>query len=323
MQIGYTMMCEQRSPKDLVDDVVLAEQAGFDFSVISDHYHPWLEAQGHSPYAWSVLGAAAVQTERIGLMTYVTCPIRRYHPAVVAQQAATVAMLSDGRFRLGLGAGESLNEHVVGGGWPNVSTRHEMLGEAVDLIRALWASSREGQYANWHGKHFEVESAKIFDMPEELPEIGIAMSGSESCQLAGAKADIGVAVEPEADLVTMFAEAGGSGKPVIGQGGCCYGPDAAKQLKLAHEQFRWFVGGWKVNADLPTPMSFDAASQFVREEDLAEQIPHGPDIEPYVQAVKQFADAGFTHFAFVQIGPDQRQFCEWYATELKPALAGL
>jgi len=323
MQIGYTMMCEQRSPKDLVEDVVLAEQAGFDFSVISDHFHPWLEAQGHSPYAWSVLGAAAARTERIGLMTYVTCPIRRYHPAVVAQKAATIALLSDGRFRLGLGAGESLNEHVVGGGWPNVSTRHDMLGEAVDLIRALWEGSREGRYTNWHGKHFEAESAKIFDLPDELPEIGIAMSGTESCDLAGVKADIGIAVEPEADLVRMFGDAGGRGKPVIGQGGCCYGPDAAKQLQVAHEQFRWFTGGWKVNADLPTPMSFDAASQFVREEDLAEQIPHGPDVEPYVQAVRQFADAGFTHFAFVQIGPDQRQFCEWYATELKPALAGL
>src|SRR6478672_4911797 len=196
MQIGYTMMCEQRSPKDLVEDVVLAEQAGFDFSVISDHFHPWLETQGHSPYAWSVLGAAAAKTERIGLMTYVTCPIRRYHPAVVAQKAATVALLSDGRFRLGLGAGENLNEHVTGGGWPPANTRHDMLTEAVDIIRALF----DGGYVNHRGPHYEVDSAKLWDRPDQPIPIGIAVSGPQSCALAGEKADVMVAVQPDAEL---------------------------------------------------------------------------------------------------------------------------
>ncbi|MDQ6796576.1 MAG: TIGR03557 family F420-dependent LLM class oxidoreductase, partial [Actinomycetota bacterium] len=167
---GYTMMCEQSGPRALVEDLVAAEAAGFDFSVISDHYFPWLDAQGHAPYAWSVLGAAAQATERIGLMTYVTCPIKRYHPAVVAQKAATVALLSENRFTLGLGAGENLNEHVTGGGWPPVNTRHAMLAEAVDIITALW----KGGYVTHEGKHFHVDSARLWDVPDSAIPLGIA-----------------------------------------------------------------------------------------------------------------------------------------------------
>ena len=174
--IGYTMMCEQAGPKELVRDVQLAEDAGFEFAVISDHYFPWVDAMGHSPYAWSVLGAAAQVTSRIELMTYVTCPIRRYHPAVVAQKAATVGILSDGRFTLGLGAGENLNEHVIGGGWPPVNIRHQMLGEAVDIIRSLWS----GDYVNYVGHHFQVDSAKLWDLPEQPVKLGIAASGGQS-----------------------------------------------------------------------------------------------------------------------------------------------
>ncbi|HEX6983932.1 MAG TPA: TIGR03557 family F420-dependent LLM class oxidoreductase, partial [Planctomycetaceae bacterium] len=159
-EFGYTMMCEQSPPDRLVSDVVAAERAGFDFSVISDHYQPWLAEQGHSPYAWAVLGAAAQATERIGLMTYVTCPIRRYHPAIVAQKAATVQILSGNRFRLGLGAGENLNEHVVGGGWPMVGTRHEMLDEAVEIIAALLEG---GDPVNFRSKHYDIETAKLWD----------------------------------------------------------------------------------------------------------------------------------------------------------------
>jgi G6PDH family F420-dependent oxidoreductase len=173
MKIGYTMMCEQSGPKELVRDLVQAEEAGFDYSVISDHYFPWLEEQGHSPYAWSVLGAAAQATSTIPLMTYVTCPTRRYHPAVVAQKAATLQLLSDGRFTLGLGAGENLNEHVVGGGWPGVDVRHEMMVEAVEIIRALLA----GGYVRHQGRYFDVESAKLWDLPDQPPSIGIAVSG--------------------------------------------------------------------------------------------------------------------------------------------------
>jgi G6PDH family F420-dependent oxidoreductase len=316
-QIGYTMMCEQAGPKQLVRDAVLAEQAGFDFAVISDHYFPWLDSQGHSPYAWSVLGAAAQATDRIPLMTYVTCPIRRYHPAVVAQKAATVQLLSDGRFTLGLGAGENLNEHVVGGQWPLVGVRHEMLAEAVEIIRALWA----GDTVTYRGKHFDVESARIWDLPDATPPIGIAVSGPRGCRLAGRQADAMIATQPQADLRRMFDDAGGLGKPGIGQIAVSYDRDQQSAVKRALDQFRWFTGGWKVNSELPVPDSFEVASRTVREEDVTAQMPCGPDVDLHVAGFREFEAAGCTHVALVQIGGDtQEEFITWAATELLPAL---
>src|SRR3954471_21748102 len=219
-EYGYTMMTEQAGPKQLVDDLVKAEEAGFDFSVISDHYFPWLDSQGHSPYAWSVLGAAAQATERIPLMTYVTCPLFRYHPVVVAQKAATVQNLSNGRFRLGLGAGERLNEHVVGAPWPSVGVRHRMLSEALEIISALL----QGGVVNYHGSHFDADQARLWDPPEAPVSIGVAVSGPESCRLAGAKADLMVAVQPKAKLRELYEQAGGSG-PRVGQVAVAYDTD--------------------------------------------------------------------------------------------------
>ena len=318
-QIGYTMMCEQAGPKQLVRDVTLAERAGFNFAVISDHYFPWLDAQGHAPYAWSVLGAAAEATEHIPLMTYVTCPTRRYHPAVVAQKAATMQLLSDGRFTLGLGAGENLNEHIVGGRWPLPGLRHEMLREAVEIIRSLW----DGGTVTYRGKHYDVESAKVWDLPETAPPIGIAVSGPGSCRLAGQLADAMIAVEPRPKLGQMFDEAGGTGKPRIGQIALSYDPDEQTAAKRAIDQFRWFTGGWKVNAELPLPASFDQASRTVREEDVTARMPCGPDVQRHVDGIRRFEAAGFTHIAVVQVGGDvQEEFIAWAATELLPALRG-
>ena len=315
--VGYTMMCEQAGPKQLVRDAVLAEEAGFDFAVISDHYFPCLDSQGHSPYAWCVLGAAAQATDHIPLMTYVTCPIRRYHPAVVAQKAATMQLLSDGRFTLGLGAGENLNEHIVGGRWPIAGVRHEMLTEAVEIIRALWA----GETVTYRGKHFDVESAKVWDLPEVAPPIGIAVSGPASCRLAGRHGDAMIAVEPRADLGRLFDAAGGSGKPRIGQIALSYDPDRHAALLRAMDQFRWFTGGWRVNAELPVPASFDQASRTVREDDVANQMPCGPEAAHHAAGAREFEGAGFTHVALVQVGGDtQEQFITWAATELLPAL---
>ena len=314
---GYTMMCEQAGPKQLVRDVVLAEEAGFDFAVISDHYFPWLETQGHSPYAWSVLGAAAQATTRIPLMTYVTCPIRRYHPAVVAQKAATMQLLSDGRFTMGLGAGENLNEHVVGGGWPIAAVRHEMLEEAVNIIRALWT----GNAVTYRGKHFEVEAARIWDLPEVAPPIGIAVSGPSSCRLAGRHADAMIAVQPDIALGDMFDGSGGAGKPRIGQIALAYDPDERVAVLRAMDQFRWFTGGWRVNAELPLPASFDQASKTVTEHDVTAQMPCGPDLARHVAGIRQFERAGFTHVALVQVGAEsQEQFISWAASDLLPAL---
>ncbi|MEU3413280.1 MULTISPECIES: LLM class F420-dependent oxidoreductase [unclassified Streptomyces] len=317
VQIGYTMMTEQAGPRDLVNHVVGAEEVGFDFSVISDHYFPWLRAQGHASYAWSVLGAAAQATSRIPLMTYVTCPILRYHPAVVAQKAATVQLLSEGRFRLGLGAGENLNEHVVGGGWPPVDVRHEMLEEAMEIIRALF----EGGHVTHHGQHYDVESARLWDLPDQAPPIGLAVSGEQSCQLAGHLADLVIATEPKAGLLEAFDRHGGQGKPRVGQLPVSYDPDRDTAVKRAHSQFRWFGLGWKVNAELPHPDAFEAATQFVTEDDVASAIPCGDDPDAFVEAVRPYVEAGFGEVALVQIGGDaQREFLDWSSKTLLPAL---
>ncbi|MEU1616626.1 LLM class F420-dependent oxidoreductase [Streptomyces sp. NPDC005722] len=319
-QFGYTMMTEQAGPKDLVSHVVRAEEAGFDFSVTSDHYFPWLDEQGHAPYAWSVLGAAAQATSRIPLMTYVTCPTVRYHPAVVAQKAATVQLLSDGRFRLGLGSGENLNEHVVGGGWPAVDVRQAMLAEAVEIIRALFG----GGYVNHRGEHFDVESAKLWDLPDRPPPIGVAVSGAQSCELAGRLADLMIATEPDADLVAAFDGSGGAGKPRVGQLPVSYDPDRDTAVRRAHEQFRWFGGGWKVNSELPGTAAFASASENVRPEDVAESIPCGDDPQAFVEAVRPYAEAGFTEIALVQVGGDaQPAFLDWAEKTLLPALREL
>lgn len=320
VKIGYTMMTEQAGPKDLVAHVVHAEEVGFDFSVTSDHYFPWLDAQGHASYAWSVLGAAAQATSRIPLMTYVTCPTMRYHPAVVAQKAATVQLLSDGRFRLGLGSGENLNEHVVGGGWPAADVRQEMLGEAVEIIRALFA----GGYVDHHGTHFDVESAKLWDLPDRPPPIGIAVSGRQSCALAGRLADLVIATEPEGELLTEFDRHGGTGKPRVGQLPVSYDPDWGVAVARAHEQFRWFGGGWKVNSELPGTAGFAGATRFVRPEDVAESIPCGDDVDAFVDAVRPFVEAGFTEVALIQIGGEtQHAFLDWARENLLGALRGL
>jgi G6PDH family F420-dependent oxidoreductase len=320
-KFGYTMMCEQSRPDQLVRDVCLAEQAGFDFSVISDHYQPWLESQGHSPYAWSVLGAAAQATERIPLMTYVTCPTLRYHPAVVAQKAATMQILSGNRFRLGLGAGENLNEHVVGKRWPAVGERHEMLSEALEIIAALFDRK---DTVNFRGKHFNVESARLWDLPDERVPIGVAVSGADSCRLAGAEADLMIATEPKGELGEMFDAAGGAGKARVGQIALAYDSDRDTAMRRAHEQFRWFGLGWKVNSDLPNPESFEGATELITPEQVCEQIACGPDLEEHVARIKPFLDAGFTEVALVQIGADtQSSFTAWAERELLPALRAL
>jgi G6PDH family F420-dependent oxidoreductase len=318
---GYTLMCEQSRPDQLVRDARMAEEAGFEFSVISDHYQPWLDSQGHSGYAWSILGAVAQATERIGLMSYVTCPTLRYHPAVVAQKAATVQILSGNRFRLGLGAGENLNEHVVGKRWPSVGVRHGMLSEATDIIAALFDGDGTLSY---RGEHFDVETAKLWDLPDERVPIGIAVSGPESCELAGHKADLMVAVEPKAELGEMFDAAGGAGKPRVGQIAISYDADRDAAISRAHEQFRWFGLGWKVNADLPNPDSFEAATQFVTPEQVADALWCGPDVDEHVEKIKGYVDAGYTEAALVQIGGDQQEpFMSWAQSELLPALRSL
>ncbi|MFD1721764.1 TIGR03557 family F420-dependent LLM class oxidoreductase [Amnibacterium endophyticum] len=299
-RFGYTLMTEQSGPKQIVSYGIQAEAVGFDFEVSSDHYSPWLTEQGHAGYAWSMLGAVAHATERVELMTYVTCPTVRYHPAVVAQKAATLQILSDGRFTLGLGAGENLNEHVVGEGWPPVTQRQDMLVEAVEIIKAL----HTGDLTTYDGEYFRVDSARIWDAPDGGVPIGTAVSGAKGIERFAPLADHLIATDPEPELFQQWDAARG-GKPTsrkIGQVPICWAPDKQQAIDIAHEQFRWFGGGWFVNADLPTPAGFAAASQFVRKEDVAESIPCGPDLDELVEGVRSIWEAGFTDVALVQVG---------------------
>ncbi|MFE9636370.1 TIGR03557 family F420-dependent LLM class oxidoreductase [Streptomyces sp. NPDC006463] len=320
VRIRYAVLIEQAGPRELVSHMVGAERAGFDFSVISDHSFPRLESQGHAPYAWSVLGAAAQATSRIPLATYVTCPTFRYHPAVGAQKAATMQILSQGRFRLGIGSGENLNEHVVGAGRPAAHVRRQMLEESVEIIRRMFT----GAYLSHHGAHFDVENARLWDVPDKPPPSGTAISGPRSCALAGRYADLVVATEPKAELLRRFDALGGAGKPRVGQLHVCYDTDRDAAVERAHDQFRWTPGGWKVNAELPGPAGFEQASQRTRPPDVAEAFPGGDDADAFVEAVRPCAEAGFTVVAPVQIGGGhQEPSLDWAEPKLLPALATL
>ncbi|QSB16411.1 TIGR03557 family F420-dependent LLM class oxidoreductase [Natronosporangium hydrolyticum] len=316
---GYSLLSEQAPPDQLVADAARAEEAGFDFATVSDHYYPWLTAQGHSPYAWSVLGAVAQATQQLRLMSFVTCPIRRYHPAVVAQKAATMGVLSGGRFTLGLGAGENLNERVVGA-WPAVAHRHQMFEESLEIIRSLL----DGDSISFNGDYYDVGGAELFDLPEATVPVAVAVSGPHSCALAGEYGEAMVATHPDPDLVRMFTEAGGEGGRRYCQVPVSYGPDEQECRRVARDQFRWAALGWKALSELPDPPAFETATQYVREEDVAAIIPCGPDLDQHVAAVAKFRDAGFTDIALVQVGGDrQREFLPWAAETLLPALRNL
>ncbi|MGS0687412.1 TIGR03557 family F420-dependent LLM class oxidoreductase [Nakamurella sp. GG22] len=333
--IGYTLMTEQAGPRELIQHAVEAERAGFDFAVSSDHYFPWLDEMGHAPNAWVTLGAVANATSSIGLMTYVTAPTFRYHPAVVAQQAATLQLISENRFTLGLGAGEALNEHIIGGGWPAANTRQARLVEAVEIINALF----DGGYVNYDGRYYQVDSAKIWDLPEQRVPIGLAVSGRQSCELFAPLAQVMVGIDPEPQLAQWWdgarAQSKGQGRSngdaqpaagrsrKVGQLPISWDSDKKAAIQRAHELFRWSAGGWKVNAELPGTAAFDSASSFVTPEDIAEQIPCGDDLQAVVDAARKFFEAGYTDLALVQIGGDQQRKFFDAAADLLPALRAL
>ena len=304
-RFGYTLMTEQSGPRELVKYAAAAEGAGFDFLVSSDHYSPWLTSQGHAPYAWTVLGAVAQATSTVELMTYVTCPTLRYHPAVVAQKAATLQILSDNRFTLGLGSGENLNEHVIGEGWPAVHARQDMLVEAIEIIRAL----HTGDLVTYDGEYFRVDSARVWDAPDGGVPIGVAVSGASSIAKFAPLGDHLITTERDGDLIHSWdaARSGSASSRKIGQIPISWDPDEDTAVARAHDQFRWFAGGWSVNADLPTPAGFAGASQFVRPEDVAESIACGPDLDVLAESARPFIDAGFTDVAIVQVGDEQQE----------------
>jgi G6PDH family F420-dependent oxidoreductase len=323
-RFGYTLMTEQSGPRELVRYAQTAEDVGFDFEVMSDHFSPWLTEQGHAPHAWTVLGAVAQATSRVGLMTYVTCPTLRYHPAVVAQKAATLQILAEGRFTLGLGSGENLNEHVVGEGWPAIQERQDRLREAVGVIRAL----HSGELVDHRGEFFQVDSARIWDLPDEGVEIGLAVAGERAINALAPLGDHLIGVQPEPSLVEQWNAVDGAPQVgeqarAIGQIPICWDPDEGAAVDRAHQQFRWFGGGWQVNADLPTPAGFAGATQFVRPEDVADAIPCGPDLDKVAEAIGTYVEAGFTDVAIVQIGDEgQDRFLAEAAGPLLERLRG-
>ncbi|HKH08998.1 MAG TPA: TIGR03557 family F420-dependent LLM class oxidoreductase [Agromyces sp.] len=315
MQYGYKLSAEGFGPKELVRQAQAAEASGFDFVEISDHFHPWLDSQGHSPFAWSVLGSIAAGTERIGLATGVTCPTVRYHPAIIAQAAATMSLLSDGRFALGVGSGERLNEHVVGRGFPAVAERQAMLREAIEIIRLLW----EGGYQSYTGTYLDLEDARVFDLPDELPQIIVAAGGPDAAELAAELGDGMFGTEPKPELFESYRGAGGSG-PTYGEVGLAWAEDEASAVRAAFESSRWSLTGWKVMSELPNPANFEASAQFVREEDVAAQMPCGPDAAKHLEAIRAYEQAGYDHVVLTNNGPDPDGFFDFFARELKPQL---
>ncbi len=319
MKVGYFLSSEEFSPPELVHQAVLAEQAGFEGLWISDHYHPWNEAQGHSGFVWSTIGAVAQATSQMKVTTAVTCPTVRIHPAVIAQAAATCAVLLEGRFVLGLGSGEALNEHIFGDPWPEIAERHEMLEEAIEVIRTLW----QGGMQSHRGRHYRVENARIYDLPERLPEIVVSGFGPKATRLAARIADGFCTVEPDAEAVAEFRAEGGEGKLVAGGMKVCWGEDETSARATAHRLWPTEQLPGELAQILPTPAHFEQAATLVDEEMVAEAIPCGPDLDRQMQGIQSYADAGFDELYIQQVGPEQERFFEIYGGEVLPRLKAI
>ncbi len=318
MKIGYKLIAEAYSPTEMVRQCVRAEEVGFDFVEISDHFHPWVSEQQHSGFAWSMLAAMAAKTERIELATGVTCPFVRYHPAIIAQAAATTQLLSDGRFTLGVGSGERLSEHVVGKGWPAVHVRHQMFRESLEIIRLLW----QGGYQTYEGKHLTLEDAQVFDLPETLPKIIVATGGPQASKLAAELGDGIFTTEPRADLVQAFTDAGGAG-PRYTEVPLAFGATEDEAAEQARKLFRFGLTGWKVQAELPNPVNFDAATAMITAEHMREAFACGPDTDKQLRVAQQFVDGGYDHLALINAGTDVDGFFEHFARELAEPLRAL
>jgi coenzyme F420-dependent glucose-6-phosphate dehydrogenase len=316
-QIGYALSSEEHSPNDLVGFAVLAEEAGFGYALISDHFHPWVDAQGESPFVWGVVGGIARATERLRLGTGVTCPTMRIHPAIVAHAAATSAAMMPGRFFLGVGTGENLNEHILGSHWPAPDERLEMLEEAVEVIRLLWA----GGYQTNRGKHYTVENARLYTLPDEPPEIYVAASQPLAAELAGRIGDALVTVAPDKEIAERFDSFGGAGKPKLGQAHVCWAKTEEEARRTAHEI--WPNGGLQgaLSQELPLPEHFEQAAKTVTEDDVAESLVCGPDPERHKEQIREFEAAGYDHVYVHQVGPDQQGFLDFYAREVLPEFA--
>jgi len=317
IQLGYSLSSEEFRPQELVAQARRAEEAGFRFALISDHFHPWMDRQGQSPFVWSTLGGIAQVTSHIELGTGVTAPIIRTHPAIVAQAAATVADMLPGRFFLGVGTGEYLNEHITGEHWPPIARRQEMLTEAVTVIRKLW----EGRATTHYGTFYTVENARLYTLPETVPPIHVAASGPLSAQLAGEIGDGLISTSPEAELVQTFTTSGGDGKPRYGQMQVCWAEDEREARQTARDVWGYSALPGQLSQELALPAYYDAAAELVTPELIAKQVVCGPNVDAYLEKIQQYSDAGFTHVYLHQIGPDQEGYLRFAERELLPRFA--
>lgn len=316
-KFGLTLSSEEHPPRKLVELAAAAEEAGFDFVSISDHFHPWIGEQGHSPFVWSVLGAISQATEDIEVGVGVTCPTVRIHPAINAHAVATTAALLEGRLTWGVGTGENLNEHVVGEGWPPADVRLEMLSEAIDVIRALW----EGDSTNHRGFHYLVEDATIFDLPETLPPIVVSAFGPQAAELAAEKGDGLWITGVDSEIIDHWRGAGGEG-PVWSQLSMCWGPDRDKALEIAHRVWPNSALPGQLAQDLRTVLHFEQAAQMVTAEDIEESFPLGPDAGPILESIREAEAAGVDHVYLHQIGDPMDGFLDFWKSELEPEVRG-
>ena len=316
VQLGYKLSSEEFSANDLVRQAQAAEQHGFSFALISDHFHPWTDRQGQSPFVWSVIGAISQATRKLVVGTGVTCPMMRIHPAIVAQAAATAATMLPGRFFLGVGTGENLNEHIVGQGWREVDVRQERLIEAIEIIRLLW----EGGQQSHHGKYFDVENARIYSLPKKAPPLLVAAAGPKSTEIAVRFGEGLIGTQPDREMIEEFRNKAGN-KPCYGELTVSFDPDEKRAVELAHEIWAFSELPGPMSQELPLPSHFEKASELVTKEKIAESVPCGPDPEKHVKAIREFVDAGYDHVCIHQVGPNQEAFMDFYARQVFPKFA--
>ena len=290
MELGYWLSSEEHAPRSLVENARRAEAAGFSFVLISDHFHPWVDAQGHSPFVWSVIGAIAEATEGLRVGTAVTCPLIRMHPAIVAQAAATSALLLEGRFFLGVGSGELLNEHILGGRWPRPDERLEMLDEALQLIRTLW----KGEYETFRGTHYTVEQARLYDVPDRPPELIVAAAAEHAARLAAKWGDGMISTSPDGALIDEYRRAGGT-SPIYGKVTGCFAATKQEARRIAKERSPNSAIGGSISQELALPRDFEAVAELVREDDFEGSMSLGQDPGAWREGIATFEEQGFTH----------------------------
>jgi G6PDH family F420-dependent oxidoreductase len=311
---GYFLSSEEHGPRALLDQALMAERAGFEKASISDHFHPWMDSQGQSPFVWSTIGAIGAATG-LEVTTAVTCPILRIHPTIVAQAVATSSALLGGRFRFGVGTGERLNEHVLGQHWPPARVRREMLAEAIELMRDLWT----GEIVTRHGEHFTTENARLYTTPHGDVPVLVSAFGSEAAELAASIGDGLVTTSPDEETLTTYRGHGGTG-PAVATMKVCWASDEEQARKTVHRL--WASSGvpGESSQELSMPAHFEQAAELVTPDAMAEKIPCGPDPDRHVEAIKAFIDAGYDEIHLGQVGDDQAGFFEFFRRELSPRL---